>query len=85
MPLITSIERVLSIKVGTGSTVKPDGTIDNPVDYDAADVTFSDGVIVQVERPLTLVKLEDAYKAATMFKGKELDGFKPGDSVLVGL
>ena len=80
MARIVSITQVSSIKAGPGSTILPDGTILNPVPYDAADVQFDDGVMVQVERPLSNPKLLAAYAAA---KGQAsgLDGLKPGDVI----
>lgn len=81
MPSIINIEPVSSIKAGPGSSVEPDGTILNPEPYEAANITFDDGVTVQVERPLTVAKLQAAYKAATALKGATLDGISPGDVI----
>ena len=81
MPRIARLTPVESIKVGVGSTVLPDGTIVNPEPYSAADIEFTDGVTVQVERPLTPAKLTAAWKAARGSSLTPLDGIVPGDVV----
>jgi len=81
MPRIARLTPVESIKVGVGSTVLPDGTIVNPEPYSAADIEFTDGVTVQVERPLTPAKLTAAWRAAQGSSQKPLDGVTPGDAV----
>ena len=81
MPRIVHLAAVESIQPGIPPQIAPDGTILNPVPYLAANVTFDAGVTVQVERPLTVLKLQAAYKDATAAKGPVLDGIAPGDLI----
>ena len=81
MPRITRLDPVSSIKVGPKSTVLPDGTIVDPEPYEAVNVTFDDGVAVQVERPLTVIKIRDAWRAATSLTGSPIDGIAPGTTI----
>ncbi len=82
MAKIISLRPIESIKLGPDSAVLPDGTIENPVPYLAADVVFDDGVMVQVERPLTLVKISLARQAATKPPSMTLDDVSVGDPVV---
>ena len=63
MAKIVQLEQINSIKMGVGSTVLSDGTIVNPESYSAVNITLDDGRTFQVERPLTLVKLQAAIAA----------------------
>lgn len=64
MPRIVAIRLITSIKPGTPPQVAPNGTILNPIPYDAVNVTFADGITVQVERPCTIAKVQAAWRAA---------------------
>lgn len=81
MPRIKRMVPVESIVAGPGSTILPDGTILNPDPYHAADITFDDGVLVQVERPLTVAKIQQAWRDATAASGSAMDGITPGDPI----
>ncbi len=78
MPRITRLDPISSIKVGPGSTVLPDGTIVDPVPYEAVNIRFDDAVVVQVERPLTLPKIQAAWRAATTGAVTTIDGISTG-------
>ena len=82
MPRIVSLRPISSIKVGPGSTVEPDGTIANPEPYRAANISFDDSTTVQVERPLTLARIQAAWRAARAAQGTSLDGLASGADVL---
>lgn len=76
MPRIIRLEPIDSIAAGPGSTILPDGTITNPVPYHAVNVTLDDGRTVQIQRPLTLAKLQAALAAPAA--GAAVDGIAPG-------
>lgn len=78
MPRITKLSPISSIKVGPGSTVLPNGTIVSPEPYDAVDIYFDDGILVQVERPLTMVKVVAAYQASKLAQATVIDGIATG-------
>lgn len=79
MTRITKLEPVESIKPGEPPDVAPDGTILNPEPYHGCDVTFDDGIEVQIERPLTLVALRVAYETKVTNPVEEVDGVHEGD------
>ena len=81
MPRIARLTPIESIQVGPDSTVLPDGTIQNPTPYLAADITFDDGVVVQVERPLTDAKVQAAYRAART--AEPIDGVPVGRNIVL--
>ena len=83
MPRITRLEAVESIKPGDPPEIAPDGTILNPVAYEAVDITFDDGVSVQVERPLTLTKVVAAWKDAQATIRVKIDGIGVSDVITV--
>lgn len=64
MVKIIRLETIESIKAGTGSRILPDGTILNPESYQAVNVFLDNGEKYQIERPLTLVKLQQARAAS---------------------
>jgi hypothetical protein len=76
MATVVKVRRVNTIKPGPRSTVRPDGTIINPVSFVGIDVTFDDGVTIQVEQPVTSDKVRVAYEAAATVA--EVDGIRPG-------
>lgn len=78
---ITKLTEVHSIKAGPGSTILGDGTIQDPAPYEAVDVTFDDGVVVQVERPLTRAAVAAAYAAAVGKPGATIDEVSVGDVI----
>ena len=78
MVVIRSIREVTSIKKGPLSEILPDGTILNPEPYHAVDITFDDGVVVQIERPLTKQKVIDARKSGSK---AAVDGISVGDVI----
>ena len=84
MAQIVGLRPVQSIQVGPGSTVAPDGTIIAPAPWDGAEVRFSDGVVVHVERPLTLAKVLAAYQEAATLSIAEIDGLAVGTEVGAG-
>lgn len=73
MPRIVRVDLVESIKPGDPSQVADDGTILNPVPYLAANIEFADGITVQIERPLTVVKIQDAHRAARQSQQVTID------------
>lgn len=78
MARIVRLTPISSTQVGPGSTVLPDGTILNPVPYEAVNTWFDDGVWAQVERPLTLAKVRAAYLAAQTGPSALIDGIATG-------
>ncbi len=64
MTRIVRLQLIESTKPGEPPDIAEDGTILNPEPYHACDVTFDDGIIVQVERPSTENKVREAYRAA---------------------
>lgn len=78
MPRITNMEELHSIKVGISSTVAPDGTIIDPEPYIAVEIAFDDGTRIQVERPLTIAKVQQAYKDALTNTNIAIDGIAIG-------
>lgn len=83
MPTITRLTPIESIKPGDPPQVAPDGTILNPVPYSAVDIAFDDGVVVQVERPLTKAAVKAAYLAARQAQQATLDGLSTGQDPTV--
>lgn len=81
MPKIYHMEEAHSIKVGPDSTVLPDGTIVDPVPYEAVTIGFDDGVECQVERPLTVEKIQDAYHKALHNPHRTIDGISVHDNI----
>jgi len=81
MATILKLTPIESIKAGPSSTVLDDGTIRDPEPYKAVDVTFDDGVTVQVERPVTRAKLQAAYAAAAGKPGATIDEVSVGDVI----
>ena len=79
MPRIVRLTPVEGIKPGAGG-VAPDGTIRNPQPYRAVDIEFDDGATVQVERPLTLAKLQAAHGTAPP-PAAPIDGFTVGQDI----
>ncbi len=82
MAKIIRLESVTSIKVGPLSTVLPDGTIVNPLPYEGVNITFDDGVRVQVERPLNATKVSDAYQEAKWVKATTIDGISTNQIIV---
>lgn len=78
MATIKRLETITSIKVGPGSTVLPDGTIINPVPYSGVNVTLDDGRMFQIERPLTLAKIQAVM---TPVPPQIIDGITEGQVV----
>ncbi len=81
MPKIALLSPIESIKPGDPPDVTRDGTILNPIPYLAVDVTFDDGIMVQVERPLTLAKIRVAYRNTVARKNVTVDEVSTGDTV----
>ena len=79
MPTVTRITEIKSIQPGPGSTILADGTIQDPEPYSALDIEFSDGLVVQVERPATKGRVQAAYNQALKEKGDPKDGISLGD------
>lgn len=81
MPKIIRIQEVYSIKAGDPPDVAPNGTILNPLPYYAANITFDDGILVQVERPLDMDKIWTAYQAALAAISPPIDGIYEGQEI----
>jgi len=81
MARVVALKEVSSIKAGPKSTILPDGTIQDPEPYEAGDITFDDGVTLQVERPLTKAKLKAAYDAAGAKHTTTIDEVSTGNSI----
>ncbi len=82
MAKISSITEITSIKPGPTSKVLPDGTIQDPEAYEALDVEFDDGVIVQVERPVTKLDIKLARDAALASGATKIDDIAVGDEIV---
>lgn len=81
MATILKLTPIESIKAGPKSTIMQDGTILNPVPYEAADLECDDGFTFQVERPLTLEKIKAAKDAAEDAARVTIDGISTGDDI----
>lgn len=81
MAKITRLRLVSSIKAGPGSSILPNGTIENPEPYEAVDFECDDGIRFQVERPLTAEKVKVAKDAAEDAATLTVDGISTGDEI----
>ena len=66
-----------TIKAGPNSQILQDGTITNPEEISVSDIELENGIIIQVERPLTKAKIKKA-----LGKPFSLDGVKEGDDLI---
>jgi len=80
MPKIVKMTKVTSIKAGLGSTVLSDGSILNPEPYSAVNIYLDDGRKVQVERPLTIEKIQAAVVVPDKVP-EEIDGIREGQQI----
>ena len=80
MAKVLKLELINSIQVGPLSTVLADGTIMNPLVYNGANITIDDGRIVQVELPLTSLRLQAAL-AATVKPPVTVGAITEGDII----
>ena len=63
---------------GTGT--EKDGTIKNPINVSLATIVFEDGTKIQLERPLTEIKIIAAYNAKVA-SIKTIDGISENDDI----
>jgi len=81
MPKIVRLTPISLVKPDEPPQVAKDGTTLKPVPYEAADVAFDDGIVVQVERPLTKGKVRVAHRDAVKAQRVTIDGVSTGTVV----
>jgi hypothetical protein len=81
MAKITEVSPIDTIRPGADSTIAEDGTIINPEAISLATITFDDGIIIQLGRPLTKANVQTKYQAAVAQR-TNVDGIKIGDVIL---
>lgn len=79
---IKKILEINTIKAGINSTILNDGTIKDPENYNCVTIIFDDSIIIQVERPLTITKIKNAYntKIADI---KSIDGISENQDIIM--
>ena len=65
----------------TKPTILKDGTIKNPIPYNAVNIEFDDEILIQVEKPLTITKIKTAYNKAK--PSKTIDGISEGQDIVM--